>query len=177
MKEGTIGKVTANGIGSVFLELPNNSIGNGIRFNSKGDMFVADYINHNILKIEMTEKKLSVYANEPLMSQPNDIAIDSKDRFYASDPNSTSGTFATKSITIANVAAGLTPIFRDMGEVIVSANRTFRRVQALSNLPATFGVGGAPSSNAVVSDYRTYWYEVSLLDGQGAINALFQVRG
>ena len=80
------------GIGSVFLELPNNSIGNGIRFNSKGDMFVADYINHNILKIEMTEKKLSVYANEPLMSQPNDIAIDSKDRLYASDPNWAAGT-------------------------------------------------------------------------------------
>jgi len=97
--------------------------------------------------------------------------------FYASDPNSTSGHFTVATVTTANDASGLTPIFRDMGEVIVSANRTFRRVQALSNLPATFGVGGAPSSNAVVSDYRTYWYEVSLLDGQGAINALFQVRG
>ena len=92
LKEGTIGKVTVKGIGSVFLELPNKSIGNGIRFNSKGEMFVADYINHNILKIKMSEKQLSVYANEPLMSQPNDIAIDSKDRLYASDPNWAAGT-------------------------------------------------------------------------------------
>ena len=97
--------------------------------------------------------------------------------FYASDPNSTSGTFATTTITIANVVAGLTPIFRDMGEVIVSANRTFRRVQMLTAIPATFGVSGSPSSNAVVSDYRTYWYEVSLLNGQGVMNSLFQIRG
>ena len=109
----------------------------------------------------------------------NSVTLNSFTRnpFYASDPNSTSGTFATTTITIANVVAGLTPIFRDMGEVIVSASRTFRRVQALSNLPATFGVGGVPSSGPIVSDYNTYWYEVSLLDGQGAINALFQVRG
>ena len=109
----------------------------------------------------------------------NSVTLNSFTRnpFYASDPNSTAGTFATVSVATANVVGGLTPIFRDMGEVIVSANRTFRRVQALSNLPATFGVGGSPSSDAVVSDYRTYWYEVSLLDGQGAINALFQVRG
>ena len=92
LKEGTIGKVTVKGIGSVFLELPNKSIGHGIRFNSKGEMFVADYINHNILKIKMSEKQLSVYANEPSMSQPNDIAIDSKDRLYASDPNWAAGT-------------------------------------------------------------------------------------
>src|ERR1043165_8882113 len=47
--EGTIGKVSQNGEGSVFIELPNKSIGNGIRFNNKGDMLIADYTNHNIL--------------------------------------------------------------------------------------------------------------------------------
>jgi gluconolactonase len=86
-KEGTIGKVTASGVAGIFIELPNGSIGNGIRFNSKGDMFIADYKNHNILKVTMADKQLSVYAHEPTMNQPNDIAIDSKDRLYASDPN------------------------------------------------------------------------------------------
>ena len=91
-KEGTIGKITTAGIGSIFIELPNGSIGNGIRFNSKGEMFIADYTNHNILKVNMPGKQLSVYAHEPLMNQPNDIAIDSKDRLYASDPNWKAGT-------------------------------------------------------------------------------------
>lgn len=91
-RQGTIGKIMPTGEASVFVELPNGSIGNGIRFNSKGDMFIADYTNHNILKVDMRTKQISVYANEPAMSQPNDIAIDSKDRFYASDPNWKAGT-------------------------------------------------------------------------------------
>lgn len=86
-KQGTIGQVTPSGESSLFIELPNGSIGNGIRFNSKGEMLIADYTNHNILKVNMATKKLSVLANEPKMSQPNDIAIDDKDRVYASDPN------------------------------------------------------------------------------------------
>lgn len=90
--EGTIGKVTPNGDTGIFIELPNGSIGNGIRFNSKGDMFIADYTNHNVLKVTMADKQLSVHAHEPTMNQPNDIAIDSKDRIYASDPSWKAGT-------------------------------------------------------------------------------------
>src|SRR4029078_2880314 len=91
-KEGTIGKLTPAGDSSIFIELPNGSIGNGIRFNSRGEMLIADYTNHNILKVDMTSKQLSVYAHDSTMNQPNDIAIDSKDRLYASDPNWKAGT-------------------------------------------------------------------------------------
>ena len=91
-KEGTIGKITPAGDSSIFIELPNGSVGNGIRFNSKGEMLIADYTNHNILKVDMASKQLSVYAHDSMMNQPNDIAIDSKDRLYASDPNWKAGT-------------------------------------------------------------------------------------
>ena len=91
-KEGTIGKVTPSGDGTIFIELPNKSIGNGIRFSRQGDMFIADYTNHNVLKVNMVTNQVSVFAHEPLMNQPNDIAIDDKDRFYASDPNWKAGT-------------------------------------------------------------------------------------
>jgi sugar lactone lactonase YvrE len=91
-KEGTIGKITPGGEASIFIELPNGSIGNGIRFNSKGEMFVADYTNHNILKVDMRSKQLTIYAHDSTMNQPNDIAIDSKDRLYASDPSWKEGT-------------------------------------------------------------------------------------
>lgn len=87
-KEGTIGEIRPSSPGgSVFMELPNGSVGNGIRFSSNGDMLIADYTNHNVLRIKMSTKELSVFAHEPLMNQPNDIAIDGRDRIYASDPN------------------------------------------------------------------------------------------
>ncbi|MGV3557292.1 SMP-30/gluconolactonase/LRE family protein [Larkinella arboricola] len=86
-KQGTIGQITTGGEASVFVELPEGSVGNGIRFNKKGDMFIADYPKHNILKVAAGTKNVSVFANEPRMNQPNDIAIDGKDRLYASDPS------------------------------------------------------------------------------------------
>jgi sugar lactone lactonase YvrE len=86
-KAGTIGQITPAGKASLFVSLPSGSIGNGIRFNSKGEMFIADYTKHNVLKVDMATKEVSVFAHNPKMSQPNDLAIDSKDRLYASDPN------------------------------------------------------------------------------------------
>lgn len=97
-RQHTIGKVTPDGESSIFLELPNGSIGNGIRFDSFGDMFIADYTNHNILRVTMAAASrataladrnaaISVYAHEPSMNQPNDICIAANDTIFASDPN------------------------------------------------------------------------------------------
>lgn len=94
----TIGRVTPDGHATVFLELPNGSIGNGIRFDRRGDMYIADYTNHNILRVEMhacaqattlveRNQAISVFAHEPRMHQPNDIAISADDIIFASDPN------------------------------------------------------------------------------------------
>lgn len=91
-KSGTIGMVTDSGEAGIFVELPEGSIGNGIRFNSKGEMLIADYPQHNILKVDMATKAISVYAHDSTMNQPNDIAIDNRDRLYASDPNWKEGT-------------------------------------------------------------------------------------
>ena len=86
-RQHTIGKVTPDGTESVFVELPTGSIGNGIRFNSEGFMFIADYTNHNVLKVDMNTREISVHAHEPTMNQPNDLAIGANDILYASDPN------------------------------------------------------------------------------------------
>ncbi|NML23114.1 SMP-30/gluconolactonase/LRE family protein [Pseudoflavitalea sp. G-6-1-2] len=86
-KQSTIGKVLEDGTASVYVTLPQGSTGNGIRFDSHGNMLVADYTGHNILKVDATTQAITVLAHEPTMYQPNDIAIDSKDRIYASDPN------------------------------------------------------------------------------------------
>lgn len=86
-RQHTIGKVTPDGECSVFLELPGGSIGNGIQFDSRGSMLIADYTNHNILKVDMATLAISVHAHESRMNQPNDIAIGANDIVYASDPN------------------------------------------------------------------------------------------
>jgi len=86
-RQHTIGKVTPDGEASVFVELSNGSIGNGIRFSSGGSMFIADYTNHNVLKVDMESHEISVHAHEPRMNQPNDLAIGANDILYASDPN------------------------------------------------------------------------------------------
>ncbi|WP_286104561.1 SMP-30/gluconolactonase/LRE family protein [Arenibacter sp. M-2] len=84
---GTIGQVDPNGKASLFVELPEGSIGNGIRFNSKGQMFIADYTKHNILKVDMGTKEITVFAHNDAMNQPNDIAIMDNDILFASDPD------------------------------------------------------------------------------------------
>jgi gluconolactonase len=97
-RQHTIGKVTPSGESSVFLELPRGSIGNGIRFDSYGDMYIADYTNHNVLRVNMAacarattlaerNAAISVYGHEPSMNQPNDIAISANDVIFASDPH------------------------------------------------------------------------------------------
>ena len=86
-EQGTIGRVSPDGKGEVFLTLPEGSTGNGIRFDKKGNMFIADYPKHNVLRVDAKTKKLTVFAHEPRMNQPNDLAIDAKGNLYASDPS------------------------------------------------------------------------------------------
>ena len=85
--EGTIGMITPDGVAQLYVDLPQGSVGNGIRFNKNGDMFVADYTAHNILKIDAKTKSISVFAHDSTMNQPNDIAIMDNGILFASDPN------------------------------------------------------------------------------------------
>jgi sugar lactone lactonase YvrE len=91
-EQQTIGKVTPDGTAAVWVKLPGKSTGNGIVFDKKGLMYVADYVGHNVLRIDPATKKISVFAHEPTMNQPNDLAIAPDDTLYASDPNWDKGT-------------------------------------------------------------------------------------
>ncbi len=96
-EQGTIGRVTGRNKVKQFMRLPNSSIGNGIRFDKQGNMYIADYINHNILMVNSEQvakdlaTKVDVYAHSNLMNQPNDIAITENGILFASDPNWASG--------------------------------------------------------------------------------------
>ncbi len=86
-RQQTIGKVTPDGKAEVFITLPNKSTGNGIVFDRHGFMYIADYVEHNILKVDMKTKDISVYAHNLKMNQPNDLAIARDGTLFASDPN------------------------------------------------------------------------------------------
>ncbi len=86
-RQGTIGKVSPDGATSLFVNLPDSSIGNGIRFLSNGNMLIADYTQHNVLVVDMKNQSIAIWAHEPKMNQPNDLAITSGDLVFTSDPN------------------------------------------------------------------------------------------
>ncbi len=86
-KDGTIGLVKPDGKVSLFVALPEGSTANAIQFDSKGSMFLADFSGHNVLKVDMKTKKVSVHCHNDAFNQPNDIAINRKNQLFASDPN------------------------------------------------------------------------------------------
>src|SRR5687767_1175074 len=74
-KQQTIGKVTPDGRAEVFITLPGKSTGNGIVFDREGVMYVADYVGHNVLRVDPNTREISVFAHDDGMNQPNDLAI------------------------------------------------------------------------------------------------------
>lgn len=86
-RQQTIGRVTPRGQAEVFVELPGKSTGNGIVFEPDGTMFVADYVGHNVLRIDPKTRRISVFAHNEQMNQPNDLAIAPDGTLFASDPN------------------------------------------------------------------------------------------
>lgn len=86
-RQGSIGVVTPAGDGYTFVQLPEGSVGNGIRFNSHGQMLVADFEGHNVLRVDMRSRKVTVHAALPGAHQPNDLCILGDDTVFASDPD------------------------------------------------------------------------------------------
>ena len=86
-EQGTIGRISPSGKGEVFLRLPADSVGNGIRFDRAGNMYIADYVNHQVFKVAPGTSKPVVFASNSMMNQPNDLAISFGGTLYASDPN------------------------------------------------------------------------------------------
>lgn len=92
-RQKTIGRVSpVDGRGEVFVELPGDSVGNGIRFDRAGVMWVADYVGHQVLRIDPATRAVTVAAHQPAMNQPNDLAIAEDGTLYASDPDWKGGT-------------------------------------------------------------------------------------
>ncbi|WP_315801274.1 MULTISPECIES: SMP-30/gluconolactonase/LRE family protein [unclassified Bradyrhizobium] len=87
-KPGTIGRLAPEATTSEkFTELPDGSVGNAIRIDAAGTMFIADYKKHNIFAIAPGETAPHLVFHADDMSQPNDITLSRHGTIYASDPN------------------------------------------------------------------------------------------
>jgi signal peptidase len=86
-RQGTIGKLKLGATRSeLFATLPEGSIGNGIRFDREGRMYIADFRKHNVLVIEAGQSAPQVYFHSDRFNQPNDLAVASDGTLFASDP-------------------------------------------------------------------------------------------
>ena len=152
-KEGTIGMVNKDGEASLFSKLLNGSVGNGIRFDKEDNMYIADYTNHNILSIKNGTNQATVFAHEPKLNQPNDIAIAPNGTLYASDPNWAKGT----------------------GKIWMVANQKFVLLE--ENMGTTNGIEVSPDGKKLYvneSVQRKIWVYAIATDGTVSNKQLFK---
>ena len=86
-KDGTIGLVHPDGSVELFVTLPVGSTANAIQFDVAGNMLLADFTGHNILRVNMKTKEITVLCHNEQFNQPNDICINKKGQLFASDPS------------------------------------------------------------------------------------------
>ena len=116
-RKGTIGRLPVGAARSeLFARLPEGSIGNGIRFDPEGRMYVADFKKHNVLVFERGQSAARVYFHSPRFNQPNDLAIAADGTLYATDPS-----FARRTGQIWRITRG--PGREGRGEVMSSERR------------------------------------------------------
>jgi gluconolactonase len=168
--QGTIGRVTPDGRGEVYVALPEGSIGNGIRFAAGGVMLIADYTGHNILAVDPQSRAVRVFAHEPAMNQPNDLALAPDGTVYASDPAWTKGTGQVWMIdiggrvTLAAAEMGTTngiEVSPDGRTLYVNESRQ-RRVWAFSIAP-----GGALREKRLIATFPDFGMDGMRCDADG----------
>jgi sugar lactone lactonase YvrE len=91
-RDGTIGCVKDDGTAELFVTLPEGSIANSIQFDRKGNMYLADFKGHNVLRVNMKSKRITTYVHNDAFNQPNDLCINRRGQLFASDPNWGDGT-------------------------------------------------------------------------------------
>lgn len=84
---GTVVKMEPNGKPQMWIELPQGVVGNSIRFDREGRMFLADYKGHRIFEIDRASRKTAMFLSHKEMNQPNDFAISQTGALFMSDPS------------------------------------------------------------------------------------------
>lgn len=91
-RQGSIGKVTEQNRGERWIDLPEGSIANSLRFDTAGQLWAADYTGHNLIRLNPRTGGIIAVHHESRMHQPNDIAITRWGAVFATDPDWANGT-------------------------------------------------------------------------------------
>jgi gluconolactonase len=133
-EDGTIGLVKPDGTAELFLTLPEGSTANSVKFDSKGDMYLADYTGHNVLKVDMKTKAVTSYVHSGDFNQPNDIIFNRSDQLFASDPDWKGSTgklwridFGGKAVLLADDMGTTNGIALNPEENILYVNESVQR--------------------------------------------------
>jgi signal peptidase len=86
LEKGTIAKMEKGGEFKNWLSLPDHGLSSSIRFNSDNKMFVSDFKNHRIYRVDPNTAAIEKHYENPDLNQPNDMAIGADGSIYFSDP-------------------------------------------------------------------------------------------
>lgn len=169
-KDGTVGVVKPDGTAGLFIDLPEGSTANSAKFDSKGFMYLADYTGHNVLKVDMKSKAVSVYVHNDRFNQPNDIIINKKDQIFASDPNWKEGTgqlwridIGGKAVLIAEQMGTTNGIALSPDEKTLYVNESVQRKIWTFNVDAT----GNISNKRLFADFPDFGFDGMACDNKG----------
>lgn len=169
-KQGTIGVVSPDGTAKLFITLPEGSIANGIKFDSKGDMYLADYTGHNILRVDMKTREVSTYVHDDRFNQPNDIVVNKRDQFFASDPNWREGTgqlwridAGGKAVLLAEGMGTTNGLALSPDEKILYVNESVQRKIWAFDLD----VSGNISNKRLFAEFQDFGFDGMACDRQG----------
>ena len=169
-KEGTIGKVSPDGKAEVFLTLPPESVGNGIRFDVQGNMFIADYMGHRVYRVPQGSNKPEIWAENAAMNQPNDLAISPKGIIYLSDPKWAD---STGQLWMAGPDRRLVLLERNMGttngiEVSPEGNRLYVNESIQRTVWAyDLAADGSPANKRVLITFPDHGMDGMRCDSKG----------
>jgi len=169
-KQQTIGKVTPDGKAEIWVTLPGESVGNGIVFDRKGLMYVADYVGHNVLRIDPKTRKITVFAHNDKMNQPNDLAIAPDGTLYASDPDWNK---KTGQIWHIDLKGNTTLVADKMGttngiEVSPDGKTLYVNESVQRNVWAfTIGLGGTLGNKRLVKKFKDHGFDGMRCDVDG----------
>jgi sugar lactone lactonase YvrE len=169
-KDGTIGKVDANGNAELFITLPEGSTANSIKFDSKGFMYLADYTGHNVLRVDMTTRQVTPYVHDDRFNQPNDIIFNKKDQIFASDPNWKEGTGQLWRIDSGGKAVLLTADMGTTNGLALSPDeRTLYVNESVQRKIWKFDVddSGAISNKTLFAEFPDFGFDGMACDNKG----------
>ncbi|MBU6340251.1 MAG: SMP-30/gluconolactonase/LRE family protein [Bacteroidetes bacterium] len=86
-KDGTIARIPPGKPAELFVQLPPGSTANSIQFDKNGDLLLADFTAHQVLRVDARTHAIQTWCKDLRFNQPNDLTISPEGILYASDPN------------------------------------------------------------------------------------------